>query len=120
MASDVRRFVTFLRDVPKCGSQQEISACDGKFVQRHSTDPGTTRTGATELDYDGTKRLLSKFKDDERVRHVLMQTSDEVLNAALDRVQQQLREVENVSITAYIGEAGSLIDLHGQVKYLLL
>lgn len=118
MASDVRRFVTYLRDASKLGNQQESSPSDGQSApfQHGNTGRGALRTGIAAVDYNETNHLLFKFKDDHRVRHLLMQTSDEALEEALERVQQQLRDVENISITAYIGEAEPLNDLHTRVS----
>eukprot|EP00892_Ulva_mutabilis_P002761 jgi/Ulvmu1/12486/UM009_0139.1 len=117
MASDVRRFVTYLRDSPKLGGKPDSSTSDGPhaLVQPSRTDLGASRTRIVDINYDEIRQLLSKFKNDHRVRHVLMQTSDESLEQALESVQSQLRNVENVSIIAYIGEADPLIDLHGRI-----
>lgn len=99
--------------------KQESGVNDGQRGQQHGKDRGISRNGAVDLDFQETRRLLSKFKDDDRVRHVLMECSDAALDAALERVQQQLRDVETVSITAYIGEAEPLNHLHGLVSLLI-
>lgn len=118
MASDVRRFVTYLRDNPRAGIKPDASVNDGQFVQApRGKEHGIRQTGTIDLDYDEARRLLSKFKNDDRVRHVLMESSDEALEAALEKVQHELQEVENNSITAYIGEAEPLNHLHGLVIY---
>jgi uncharacterized protein (DUF2336 family) len=68
-----------------------------------------------DLDFQEIATLLSRFKDDDRVRSVVMDPSDTKLQAALDAVEQELAEVESVSIAAYIVEAEPLNVLHGQV-----
>jgi hypothetical protein len=108
MPSEIQRFISFLKD-------------NAKTHDRNGTTPGGAAAAAaqpvhvTEVDFAETAALLSKYKDDDRVRNVLMDPSDEKLQRALDDVLQHLKEVEGGSIAAYIEAAEPLNILHGQV-----
>lgn len=120
MSSDVKKFVAFLRDTPRPVTHDH-TAPSSAYHHLNSPKPSVERKVTTaDIDYEETNRLLSKYKEDHRLRHVLVDSSDERLDAALEKVQWQLREVESMSITAYIGEAAPLSHLHDLVRASLL
>ncbi|NJR41712.1 MAG: hypothetical protein HC767_02625 [Akkermansiaceae bacterium] len=86
-----------------------------KAHDRNGSANSARPTHPADVDFTEIASLLSQYKDDERIRNVLMDPSDNKLQGALDDVLQELKEVEGVSIAAYIEEAEPLNILHGQV-----
>lgn len=102
MPSEIQRFVSYLKD-SNAKAQDRNSSANARPVH------------AADVDFAEISSLLSLYKDDDRIRNVLMDPSDNKLQGALDEVLQELKEVEGVSIAAYIEEAEPLNVLHGQV-----
>jgi hypothetical protein len=99
--SDVKRFASYLNDL-KSKTKSKPS-----HVQGNPTALGT--------DFAITIELLDKFGHDERVRSVLMDTTENTLDLAIENVRQELRAVETKSIGAYIEQSKPLDALHQQV-----
>jgi hypothetical protein len=100
--SEVKRFASYLNDLRP----------------RTRTKPSHTQESLTALgtDFEVTIELLDQFGDDERVRNVLMDTTEGALDRAIEDVRQELRSVEIKSIGAYIEQSKPLDDLHHQVS----
>jgi cytochrome c553 len=104
MPSEIKRFISYLKDNVKAHDRNGATAAAARPAR------------VADIDFAEIAALLSKYKDDERIRNVLMDPSDNKLQGALDDVLQELKEVEAVSIAAYIEEAEPLNILHGQVR----
>lgn len=100
--SEVKRFAAYLNGLS----------------QRSSTRPVAPESSprASGTDFEETQELLQLFEDDERVRRVLLDTSEATLCSTLATVQDTLEQVESTSIEAYIHESTALNELHEQVK----
>lgn len=105
MSSEIKRFISYLRD------------SSARVHDRSGSEDAVRPAHAGDVDFTEITSLLSKYKDDDRIRNVLMDPSDDKLQVALDDVLQELKEVEGVSIAAYIEEAEPLNVLHGQVCF---
>jgi hypothetical protein len=100
--SEVKRFVAYLNDLSfRSSAKLEVSADE-------PTAAGT--------DFAETQQLLTRFEDDERVKSVLLDETEQTLQATLQSVQEALHQVEDRSIAAYIEEAKPLNDLHDQAR----
>lgn len=103
MPSEIQRFIYYLKD------------SNARTQDRGGSTNTARPEHATDVDFTEIASLLSQYKDDDRIRNVLLDPSDQKLQGALDDVLQELKEVEGVSIAAYIEEAEPLNVLHGQV-----
>lgn len=100
--SDVKRFVAYLNDLTAQSAAKPA--------------PADEPPSAAATDFEDTLELLQQYQQDERVRNLLMDTSEETLDSTLDNVRRQLREVETQSIGAYIQASKPLDELHTQVR----
>ena len=89
--SDVKRFVTYLNQL--------------SLKSNATADHQPQELSAASTDFTETQQLLVKFEEDERVRNVLLDSSEQTLHATLQSVEEALQQVENKSISAYIEEA---------------
>ena len=101
-ASDVKRFAAYLNDLSNASS--------------HKPERVRQAPSAADTDFEETQELLAQFQHDERLRNVLMDTTETTLTETLQSVQDELREVEGRSIAAYIEEAQPLNKLHEQAR----
>lgn len=103
MPSEIQRFICYLKD------------SNARTQDRNGSANAARPVHATDVDFAEIASLLSLYKDDNRIRNVLLDPSDTKLQGALDDVIEELKEVEGVSIAAYIEEAEPLNVLHAQV-----
>ena len=100
--SDVKRFAAYLNDLTAQSTAKPL--------------PSDEPLSAGATDFEDTFELLQRYEQDERVRDLLMDTSEETLDSTLRSVRQQLRDVEAQSISAYIQASEPLDQLHTQVR----
>jgi hypothetical protein len=101
--ADVRRFASYLNDLT-----------ESSHVKAESSEADLT---AAQIDFADTQELLSRFEDDDRLRSVLMDATEQTLESTLHTVQEELRAVESKAIAAYIDQYQPLNDLHAQVRF---
>lgn len=97
VASDLRRFIDYLGEVPESGCQGNQS--DLK---------------ATDVDFDQTLETLNRYSEHALIRDVLDQTQS--LGDSIDQVHEELVRVEGTSIDNYIAESDTLVELHSEVR----